>query len=157
MSTLVLEAIDASITELAREVPAPSGDLFFGRDLSCTTGLADNLDEVDERSPLGVAQAAVRRLITARGSLPDDPDYGIDVRAFCNRGTTTAELRELGGRIRVELAKDDRIADLTVAVTAPSSNTLTVFTQIRPADPAIEAFALTLAVTSSSVVMEAIA
>jgi hypothetical protein len=156
MSAIVLDAITLSMAELVREVAEPTGDLFYGRDLSCVSDLTEDLAEVAADSTLGIAQAAVRRLTTARGGLPDDPDYGLDVRRFCNQGTPLAELRDLAGMIRVEVAKDDRIEDAIVGVSAPLNGELAIEVKIRPALPGVAPFSLTLAVTSGAVLMEAI-
>lgn len=156
MSETVRAAIDREIAALARVVDAPTLDLGWGRDLACVTELSPTLAEVDPLEPRGIGEAALRRLITPRGALPGDRDYGLDVRSFLNRGVPLAELRDVAGLVRVELTKDDRIAEVTVDVTMPSAGALRFAMQIVPADPALEPFALIFGVTSSDVVTEAI-
>jgi hypothetical protein len=158
MSQIVLDAIDAELRTLVRIVPARAADapLGFGRDLSCVVDVTADMAEVDPASPVGIGQAAIRRLITPRGTLADDPGYGIDVRGYCNRGVTAQELRELGGLVRLELTKDDRIADVSVAVTTPSAGALHIDARITPADPDLTPFALIFSLQSGALTVEAI-
>ena len=155
MSTLVLDAIAADIATLERVVPVPSEPLGYGVDLRSVTDITETLEEVDPFSTLGIAEACARRLGTPRGALADDQDYGIDLRGYCNRATTAAELLELPGQIRNELTKDDRV-DSVVATVVLSGAVLLVTLRITPADPNLQAFALTLAVSSGEVLIEAL-
>lgn len=158
MNETVRAAFDASIGELERAVLPPTGDLGYGRDLSCTTEIHPGLAEVDPMSPVGIGEAAIRRLTTPRGGLPDDADYGLDLRSFANRGVPYAELRDLQGMIRNELAKDDRIADLTVTVTLSRSTDLAVSIRIVPEHPTLAPFALVFVVgADGAVTVEALA
>jgi hypothetical protein len=156
MSNAIVDAAFAKqLAELERLVPQPAGDLGYGSDLSCIADLAENLAEVDPFSTRGIGESVVRRLTTPRGTLPDDRDYGLDLRSFCNRGATAEELREVGGRCSLELAKDDRILSATVAVVQDSSTrSLSVAVLITPADPALNPFSLTFAVTSGAAALE---
>jgi len=156
MSKTVLDAIDRELALLKREVQTPTEPFGYGVDLSCVSDVTPELAEVDPYSPIGIAEAVIRRLTTPRGKLFDDPDYGLDLRAFCNRGTTHDELRDLGGRCRSEITKDDRIEEALVTVTTPTRSALDVRVRITPAVPGLEPFSLTFAVTSGSAVMEAI-
>ena len=94
----------------------------FGSDLSCTDDLDANGREVSGEELVG--EAIYRRLTTARGTLIDDPDYGLDVRSFVQAGLTPGKLAEIGGLIRVELAKDETIAESSVNVRQTSTNAL---------------------------------
>ena len=156
MSKTVLDAIDADLATLERAVPAPSSDLGYGVDLSCVSDITEDLAEVDPFSRQAIAEAVISRLTTARGSLPDDPDYGIDLRSYCNRGVTAAELRNLSGSCRSEILKDDRVEDATVGVIV-AGPALSVGVRLTPANPAVEPFSLTFVVTSGSATLEAIA
>jgi hypothetical protein len=150
-------SIDTQIAELVRLVPQPREPLGYGSDLSCVSDLTVDLDEVDPFSMQAIGEAAIRRLTTARAALLDDRDYGIDVRAYCNRGTTLAELAELGGRCALELAKDDRIESARVTVTRDANGSaLSISVVITAADPTLAPFTLTFAVTSGAAVLEAI-
>lgn len=143
-------------TQIARGTTGPGGvvpDLGFGRDLSCVGDVTPSLAEVEPYSPIGIGEATIRRLTTPRGTLPDDPDYGFDVRAYCNRGVSRQDLRDLGGLARAEATKDDRIEDVTVTLTEPARGELVVYVRITPANPAVESFALTFRVTSGAAVL----
>lgn len=152
--SVVLDAIDRALGELRPVMAPPTGDLGYGRDLSCTSELSPTLTEVDPMSTRGIAEATLRRLTTPRGMLPGDPSYGLDVRAFCSRGTPEAELRDLAGIVRGEVTKDDRIADVRVSVTRPGMGELRIELRLVPAAPAGTPFSLILAVTSAAVLLE---
>lgn len=157
-SAIVRDAIAAEIALLEQLVPTPVEPFGYGVDSYGTTDLTDTLEEVDAFSPEGISQALARRFQTPRGTLvQDDEDYGRDVRAYLNRGTTPAELRELAGELRLEGLKDDRISSLEVTVTLPTLNTMSIAVRITPEDPSTGGpFDLTLAVTSAEVIVEAI-
>lgn len=71
--------------------------------------------------PLLVAQAAYRSITTPRGSVPDAPDYGIDLRSYLSRGLTTREIQQLEGVIALHIRKDDRIESVDVSVQVEDS------------------------------------
>lgn len=156
MSQLVLDSIAADTAELTRLVPVPTGSLGYGTDLSCVEDLTEDLAEVDPFSPLAIGEALLRRLSTPRGQLPDDPEYGLDLRGYCNRGVPTGEIREVAGQVRSEVTKDDRVEDVSVVVTVPSLKTMSVRIDVTPADPLLDPFTLTFAVTSGQLLLEAI-
>lgn len=122
--SIVTDAIAEFSVGLTRVVPAPTGDLGFGSDLSCTDDITQDAVEVAGDSPLAVAEANYRRLTTARGSMPDDPnepepgiaDYGLDIVGMLNKGVTAQTLVELPGQIAAELQKDDRNDPGTIQV-----------------------------------------
>lgn len=156
MSDLVRDAIAAELEALSRIQDAPAAPYGYGSDLSCAGDLDERMSEVDGSSTLALAQAIARRLDCPRGKLPDDPDYGMDLRGYCNRGITAAEVRSLATRIQHEVAKDDRVASARVTLTpSPTGSSLRVEIAIVPADPST-AFGLTLAVTSADVLIDAI-
>lgn len=163
MSPTVQAAIDASIAELAAEgaiVATPREPFGYGTDISCTSDISPTLELVDPTSTLGIAEAILRRLDCPRGALPDDADYGIDLRSYCNRGVTRAEIDTLAGKIRSEVEKDDRIDRAIVRVTSTTSadvESLTVQIVATPADPNLRAFRLVLAVTSAELLLEELA
>lgn len=151
-NSTVDEAFAAELAELARLVPQPASTLGYGSDLSCVTDVTEDMAELDPFSVQGIGEAAVRRLTTPRGALLDDPDYGLDVRAFANRATTLAELQELQGRCSLELAKDDRIESASVLVLYDSrARSLSVSIYITPAD-ALGPFTYTFAVGADGTV-----
>lgn len=152
MNSTVEDNIAAQLATLSRVVDAPVGDLGYGLDLACTFDLDPLLAEVDPASPIAIVQAVVRRYITPRGTLADDADYGLDIRAHCNRGMTQRDLRALSGAMQGEAQKDDRVAKATVTLVADMlARTLAVGVLIVPTDPELETFSFTFAVTSSAV------
>lgn len=156
MSQIVFDSIAADLAELTRIVPVPTPPLGYGNDLSCVEDVTEALDEVDPFSPVAIGEALLRRLTTPRGQLPDDPDYGFDIRGYCNRGVPTGELRELAGQIRSEVSKDDRVEDASVTVTVPDLSTMSVRIEVTPADPLLDPFSLTFAVVSGQLLLEAL-
>jgi hypothetical protein len=150
----VENALAAELATLTRVVDPPTGDLGYGTDLSCTTDLDPQLAEVDPQSPQAIVEAVIRRYTTPRGSLPDDEDgnYGLDVRAHCNRGMTQVDLRALAGALQGEAQKDDRVLKANVSITADArARTLELSVRIIPADLRTRAFGFTFAVTSAEV------
>jgi len=101
-------------------VAAPTGDLGYGRDLSCDTDLTANFDEVDENSPEGVSQALLRRITTQHGTLSylgEDPDYGRDVMAFLSADMTMVEIMAEQDLLAAECLKDDRVKSCQCVIT----------------------------------------
>lgn len=157
MSAIVEDAIAEELATLERVMDPPSPPYGYGSDLRCDSDMREDAAEVDGFSRLALAEALVRRLDCPRGALPGDADYGIDLRSYCNRGTTAAEIRALAGQINGELRKDDRVDRVLVTVTpSPDGSRLGVQLEVTPIDPNVGGFALTLAVTSAAVVLEEI-
>lgn len=155
MNATLRSAIDAGLATLERVMDAPTGALGYGTDIACTDDLAEPMADVDPTSTTAIAQALLRRLDCPRGRLVDDADYGLDIRGYLNRGTTVAELNALAGAVRNEVEKDDRVSSAIVQVAA-SLSSLSVRIRIVPADPNLDEFSLTLAVTSAAVVIQEI-
>lgn len=156
-ASIVRDTLAAELAKLEPVTSTPFAPFGYGSDLSCTSDLTETMDEVDGFSTLALGQAIVRRLDCPRGALPDDPDYGIDLRAYCNRGTTADEVRALAGQIRTEVEKDDRIDSLAVTVTpAADGSSLSVSLVVTPIAAELGGFTLTLAVTSAEVLLEEI-
>lgn len=151
-------AIAAEIAALPRVVATPVEPFGYGSDVSCAYDMDPGVAELDGMDPLVLKQAIIRRLDTPRGSLPDDPSYGISLRSMVNAGVKADDLTRLAGVIQNEVSKDDRISTLRVeVVTNPAMTELTVTLQVTPADPRLGPFSMTLAVTSAAIVLEAIA
>lgn len=155
MNPILDEAIEASIALLTQDNDFAEAPLGYGSDISGAEDLDPDMNEVDPFSTLALSQAIARRLDCPRGGLPDDQDYGIDVRSYCNRGVTAAEINSLGGQIRGELLKDDRVDTLTVVVTpSDSGRTLAIEIRVTPVDPNTGDFTLTLSANDTSVIIE---
>ena len=84
----------------------------YGADLECWDDItADALELPGDEVEL-VAQACWRRLITSRGELIDDAEYGLGLTDMLSRGMTKRQLDALPGMIKKELLKDDRVASV---------------------------------------------
>jgi hypothetical protein len=154
-SDAVRSVIAAELALFTRLVDVPVAPLGYGTDISCTSDLSARMDEVDPFSVVGLSEAIVRRLDCPRGALPDDADYGMDLRGMLNRGTTADEIRSLAGRIRSEIQKDDRIESAAVTVTPSSTgSSLRVSLVITPVDARLGGFRLVVAVTDAALLLE---
>ncbi len=160
MSTLVKDALatmTAAIVPVADHAQPPLG---YGADISCASDLDPHVAELDGHDPLVLAQALVRRFDCPRGALPDDPNYGLDLRAYCNEGTTAAEIRALAGQLRLEAQKDDRVDDVVVTVRPrPDGSDLQIEFLVQPVALTgliPSPFSFTLAASSAALLIEAL-
>lgn len=98
---------------------------------------------------LCLAQALVRRLLTPRGRLIDDPDYGYDLTGEINDDIDASDLARIRAGVEGELAKDERVVSVIAELTyARKGGILTVNITVEDsAGP----FQLVLAVTSVTV------
>jgi hypothetical protein len=135
------------------------GTLGYGTDLHCSSDLLETMDEITDPTSVEIlAEAITRRLDTPAGGLIDDPLYGLDLRAFLNRGTADSVLRQIENQVRGEVEADDRVDQATVSVAFGANfRSMTVTIRIVAVDPATGTFSMTLTVTSAAVVLEAIA
>lgn len=156
MADVVRDAIAAEITQLARIVRVPEGDLGYGVDLVCRDDLTPRLDELDPNGVAGIGQALYHRLTTRRTTLPDDPDYGLNVLRYLSLPTDTLSLRRYAGEIASECRKDDRVASADVTITMPTPKLMRITITVEPQDPELEAFSLIIAVTDGTALLEAI-
>lgn len=157
MADAVRDFLAAGIASTVRVASTPEAPFGYGADLSGADDLDPLLAEVDGFSTLAIAQALARRLGTPRGGLPDDATYGEDLTEWCNRGHSSAEIRDLARRIAAECQKDDRVRAVRVTV-APdaTARTFDVTVAVDPHDAALGTFTLTLAVSSAGVILEAL-
>jgi hypothetical protein len=108
--------------------PAPN---VFGYDLSCVNDLDPGMAEVGGITVL--AQALARRLITPRGQLIDDPNYGYDLNGFLNDDIDPIQdPPRIAAGIDLELQKDERVFSSTSQVTF-ATNVITTTTQVLSA------------------------
>lgn len=91
-----------------------------GVDIDCIIDVGRSLTLAGGLRNLGNALA--RRLVTPRGGLFYDPNYGLDVRAFVNAGFTAQQLAQVQADIAAEVGKDERVENPQVTVV---SNTQT--------------------------------
>jgi hypothetical protein len=156
VSAIVLTEIDAGLAQLVRLVPVPTGPLGYGSDLWCELDFRPNLDELAGDSRLLLAQAIFHRLITPRGSLPDDLEYGRDVRALLSKGLTGADMRAEAAQLSTEVTKDDRVENCEITIAQTSLKELAITVAIEPRDPALGGFELTIGVDADGVWIEAV-
>lgn len=86
----------------------------FGRDTSATTQVHHGRVVSGTRL---VAEAALRRLITERGSLQDDQSYGLPLRRWLGSTMTAGDRLARAQQIRGELAKDPRLDTVEATLT----------------------------------------
>ncbi len=157
MSEEVKAQIAAELAKLVQIVDFPEPPHGYGSDISGTDDLDPTMAEVDGFTTLALAQAIVRRLDCPRGGLPDDKDYGIDVRSYLNRGVTAQEIRELAGQIRAEVLEDDRVDTLTVTVRSNDvGSVLRIELAVQPVNVNLGPFTLTLNASDTGLVLEEI-
>ena len=89
----------------------------FGSDLSCTLDLDPRCIVVTGRRLL--AEAVVRRWITPRGGLIDDPNYGTDVTAYINDDVTPRDIASLKSAMAQEAEKDERVNSCDISIEIP--------------------------------------
>lgn len=155
--TIVTDAIAEGLAALERVQDHAVEPFGYGSDLACSSDLTPGMAEVSGDSIAALSQAIVRRLDCPRGALPDDPDYGIDLRSYCNRGTTADEIRGLATSINGELTKDDRIDRVVVTLTpSPTGSAIRVHLDVTPIDHRVGGFSLTLSASSAAVLIEEI-
>lgn len=102
----------------------------YGTDLACYDDLDANMSEA---AGLDVfAQDLVHRLVTPRGSMPDDADYGLDSREDIGASFTAAEYAALPSKYAAELSQDDRVEKVDVVITLFESETLSLSFTVQP-------------------------
>jgi hypothetical protein len=124
--------------------------LQYGQDLSATKRL--NYGRIVDGGEL-LAEAAYRRLITVRGTLLDDPNYGLGLVRWLQTESTPAMLAALPSIIRLELMKDPRLDSVNVEIesTRDASSAVAMEIEITGAGVNGEGFSLVLAVSDVTV------
>ncbi len=90
---------------------------IYGTDID-TPGGGHGLAWPLASGPRNVANALSRRLVTPRGGLFYDPDYGFDVRDYLGVALTRGKLAELIQGVESECLKDVRVQGLVARVSA---------------------------------------
>lgn len=127
--------------------------LAYGADVACGFDVDPLWTTRAPNDPLLLSDYATRRLITDRGTLVDDRDWGKSVYRYLNRALTDRERQSAAGELRQELIQDDRLRDVTV-VFVPVGNAWGVSIRLWPKDPETAAPELTLALDGSGQVYE---
>lgn len=154
MSELVKSLVAGMIDELTPFRSHAQPPFGYGSDLSCTFDLDASMREVS--GTLVLAEALLRRLDCPRGLLPDDAHYGIDLRTAANRGITSSELAALAGRIRNELVKDERVADVRVSVRSENAGQRLIISIVVTPVASSSDFALVLSAENGELLLEEI-
>lgn len=116
-------------------------------DINFLSGLDPLLGLVDGTDNLG--QALVHRLSTPRGGLFYDPNYGTDLRAYCNDSINSSKLASAKADAQAECVKDERVLSCLALVNFNFAlKTLSVEVAVQTA---AGPFVLVLAVTSVTV------
>lgn len=147
----VLARISTEVAALERVQYPATTDLGFGSDLACAGDITEAALELSGDNVRLVTEAAYRRLTTPRGTLDDDPDYGLDARAFLAVPLTVANRRDITSQVSAELLRDDRIESVEVALVQPALNTLEVSVA---GVTAAGSFAFTLALTDAGALLK---
>ena len=95
----------------------------LGTDWSCTSDVDPAGRMVSGRTCL--AQAVYRRLITPRGVLIDDPNYGYDIAGELNDEVRPADVGRMQSAVQAECLKDERVVAASVTIVF-AGGTLTV-------------------------------
>lgn len=137
MTDIVRDTIAALTAQLVTLSSTALPPLGYGIDLVCVSDIEPRLAETLSDTTQSLAQDCFHRITTARGSLPDDPNYGIDVRAMLSVGLTQAAIRSISDAVHGELMKDDRVTDAEVELEVGGpfkAPTFTLTITITPAD-----------------------
>jgi hypothetical protein len=86
---------------------SPQSTVDYGTDFSCTSDLDPGMVLVSGR--LCLVQAIYRRLITPRGMLIDDPNYGTDIGAWLNDSLMPGDVARKASQLAAEVLKDERV------------------------------------------------
>lgn len=119
--------------------------MSLGTSISCITDLDQNFALVSGRTALG--QAVARRLITPRGRLLNDPDYGFDLRQYLNDDLGPGDPARIASGIEQEALKDERVLTASAQVTLMAG----VMTVAIALQDAAGPFTLVLAVSAVTV------
>lgn len=88
----------------------------------------DDLDPVGTEitGPRVVAEACARRLITPRGGLCDDRNYGYDLTQYIDDEFDAPQIARVSSGIVAELIKDERVLSVSVVSVFSAGGLLTV-------------------------------
>jgi hypothetical protein len=155
MGMVFEEWFPVALATLQRTVPIPVAPFGYGTDLA--TPLVDSSGVLDidftqtdpSNAQQAIGQALLRRLVTPRGALITDPNYGFDVAGMCNRALTVDELRRLQRDVELECKKDDRVESALVNARLPNNTSLTLTIEVTPVSSA-QRFELVMAITAGT-------
>lgn len=116
----------------------------YGTSWSCVDDLT--MPAVLVKGNRVVAEAIARRLITRRGQLVDDPNYGFALTDYLDADLTPAELVRIQAGVQAECLKDERVSGATSTVTLAGSVLIVAIALTVAAGP----FTLVLSVSDVS-------
>lgn len=120
----------------------------FGTDIDCApAGLDPLFGLVDGTTAL--AQAIFRRYETERGTLVDDPDYGLDVQSWIGTRVTTPQIFAWQQALANEARKDERVLRASARIAFDAATKTLRFSVA--CESAEGPFTLTVAVSDLSV------
>lgn len=99
----------------------------YGIDMWCDSDISPTLKDVTGARLM--AQAMLRRISTAQGTLISDPLYGIDIRNALSDSMTQKDLLKLKAQLQAQWLKDERVISVDVDVRfsgSPASGKLTL-------------------------------
>jgi len=117
----------------------------FGSEISCVQDIA-----ADGRPAVGsliVGEACMRRLITPRGRLIDDPNYGFDLSGYIHDDMGPRDIAALQVGASAECLKDERVLAADVKAVLSGQGILTVTVSLTTA---LGPFRLVLSVSSTT-------
>lgn len=112
----------------------------MSRDLVCIDDLDPLGAEASDRQSL--SQDLYHRLITPRGRILDDAEFGLDVRAWLSDDVPA----NAAALIEEEMLKDQRVASASVSISKPSPDAFTIQVDIETND---DAFTLVVDVSTA--------
>lgn len=157
MNTLFEPWFRPHLDAIVRQVSPPVAPFRYGTDIACTDDIPADFREVSADDHQGIAESLVRRLLTPRGGLIDDPTYGDGLMSLIHHGITVQELAGIQQRIEQECRKDDRIDRCVVQVSPVpeplSTGHMIVTLKVSAQDPS-QSFTLVLGVDGSGLIID---
>jgi hypothetical protein len=96
----------------------------YGTDISCVNDFAPDGRITSGRHIL--AEAICRRLITPRGRLIDDPNYGFDLTGYTNDDMSPGDIAAMRVGIEAECLKDERVSAAVATASLAAGGILAV-------------------------------
>ncbi len=127
------------------------GNVNFGTDTSCTTGLVTGRLSSGLRL---VGEAMFRRLTTSRGLLKggeDEQNYGLDLADAVGKITNASQQAAVQQQVEQEVLKDERIDTATCTITSTVSGPSTSWQVTIEAQTGQGPFSLVLGVSGVTV------
>ena len=115
---------------------APNIDPAYGVDVSCLVDVGDGqgLDPLFrlQSGPVVVAEAVIRRWVSAPGDLEQDPDSGANLLDYVNDDLDFSSAAQLSKILENEARRDERVAVCTVTVSLDEARKLAIRGQLTP-------------------------